>query len=179
MLLPQGAILRSVTTEILEMDERDRLDYAKWLLERQLHWIAAADTKAAGLVAAYVALAAIAATILDSHAGPPSVKVLFSIAGLASLPGLIYAMLVFYPRTSSDRSSLIYFAEIKTLGWPVFRERLDALTQNAVLEDLASQIEVNARIASAKHGHARNSMNCAVIALLVWLVAVSVSLVAS
>lgn len=150
--------------------------HLRWLLERQLHWIAAADTKAAGLLATYMAMTAIAATVLsESGSAPARGALLFAFSGVLAGPGVGFALSVFFPRTKANHASLIYFGEIAKLQASAeFVERLQSSDDEVVRLDLANQVHVNAVIAACKHRHVRVSMVFGGISLVLWLVALAV-----
>lgn len=151
------------------MEEESALAHLRWVLERQLHWIAAADVKAGGMIGAYMALAAIAATLLDSGSPPPQTKLLFLIAGTAMIPALGFAVAVFFPRDSAKRSSHIFFGEIAAMETDQYRDRARILTAGQVKDDLLNQIHINATIARCKHKYAKISIIWGSVALAVWL----------
>lgn len=151
------------------MEEDIKLAHLRWVLERQLHWIAAADVKAGGMIGAYMALAAIAATLLDSGSSPPQSKMLFLIAGAAMLPAFGFAMAVFFPRDSAERSSLIFFGEIASLAFDQYKSRGNAADSEQIKDDLLSQIHANAVIARSKHNYAKASIVWGTVALSVWV----------
>jgi len=157
------------------MDADTDLGHLRWVLERQLHWIAAADVKAGGLVAAFMALAGIAATILDSTTPPLAGKHLFALAALLMVPGLGFAMSVFFPRTEANNTSLIYFREIaKHDSAAEYLKRVEVADASVVHLDLVNQIHVNAVIANCKHRHVRYSMVFGGFSIAVWLAAICV-----
>lgn len=151
------------------MEEETKLAHLRWVLERQLHWIGAADVKAGGMIGAYMALAAIAATLLDSGSSPPQSKILFLIAGAAMLPAFGFAVAVFFPRDSAKRSSLIFFGEIGTMGFEQYKDRGKAANSDQIRDDLLSQIHINAVIARSKHRFAKLSIVWGAVALSVWV----------
>lgn len=151
------------------MEGESSLAHLRWLLERQLHWIGAADVKAGGMIGAYMALAAIAATLLDSGSPPPQAKLLFLIAGAAMLPALGFAVAVFFPRDSAQRSSLIFFGEIARLDLSQYKDRGRALALSQIQDDLLNQIHINATIARCKHKYAKISIVWGSAALAVWV----------
>ncbi|MGN7839470.1 Pycsar system effector family protein [Stenotrophomonas sp. 22385] len=151
------------------MEDESALTHLRWVMERQLHWISAADVKAGGMIGAYMALAAIAATLLDSANPPVQAKWLFGIAAAAMLPALCFAVAVFFPRDEAKRSSLLFFGEISGVDLDKFKERCKATTIDQVKDDLMNQIYINAVIARCKHKYAKISIVWGLVALAVWL----------
>jgi len=78
------------------MEQDQLIAHLRWVLERKLHWIGTADVKGGGLIGIYMALTAVAATLLDSAEPPASAKTLFILADLALLPVLALAVAVFF-----------------------------------------------------------------------------------
>ena len=157
------------------MDCESRVDHLRWLLERELNWVASADVKAGGLIAAYMALVAIAASILvDSPSPPFAAKILFCISGILMIPAFGFALSVFFPRTKANHDSLIFFGEIAKCTAAEFHERLQALDSQVIELDLANQIHVNAVVADCKHRHARGSIAFGAFSLAAGLIAVAI-----
>ena len=128
------------------------------------------------MVAVYVALAAVAATMLEGAPLAPAEKWLFGIATVVAVPGVISAILVFMPRTEAPYASLVFFGEISKLSsGEDFHGRLLATTEEDCIADLAYQVYVNASIATGKHAAVRASALFGALTLLVWLVAIAVS----
>ncbi|MBK0054711.1 Pycsar system effector family protein [Stenotrophomonas sp. S39] len=155
------------------MEQDELIAHLRWVLERQLHWIGTADVKAGGLIGIYMALTAVAATLLDSAEPSASAKALFILAGLALLPALALAVAVFFPRDSSQRRSSIFFGEIAATDLSKFIEA-GRLQNNAIVaDDLLGQIHINAKIATCKHAYAKNSIIFGAVSLALWLGAIA------
>ncbi len=153
------------------MEQDELIAHLRWVLERQLHWISAADVKAGGMIGAYMALAAIAATLLDSANPPAIAKLLFVVAGFTMIPALACAVAVFFPRVDATRSSCIYFGEIAQQDLAKFLARRQS--KGEVIDDLLAQIFINAKIATCKHKFAKNSILIGAASLAVWIGAVA------
>ncbi|WP_171956257.1 Pycsar system effector family protein [Stenotrophomonas maltophilia] len=161
------------------MDQDELIAHLRWVLERQLHWIGAADVKAGGMIGAYMALAAIAATLLDSASPPATAKLLFIFAAIAMVPALVCAVLVFFPRDASKRRSSIFFREIADLEIDRFMDAARRQTTSQVIDDLLGQIHINAGIASTKHDFAKHSIVFGAASLALWVLAVATFMVKS
>lgn len=158
------------------MNGPDRVQHLRWLLERQLAWIASADTKAAGLIAVYVALAAVAATLLDGAPLAVQEKWLFAIAGTAAVPGVIAAIVVFMPQIDAPHTSTVYFGGIGAFANAAeYHKAVAVMSEDELVLDLVQQVHVNALIASRKHASVRLSAIFGALTLLLWLVAIAVT----
>lgn len=155
------------------MEQDDLIAHLRWVLERQLHWIGAADVKAGGMIGVYMALAAIAATLLDSASPPASAKFLFLLAAMTLLPALACAVAVFFPRDASQRRSSIFFGEIAALEMDRFMDAARRQNADLVVEDLLGQIHINAKIALSKHSFAKISIIFGAASLAIWIAAVA------
>lgn len=153
------------------MEQDELIAHLRWVFERQLHWISAADVKAGGMIGAYMALAAIAATLLDSASPPATTKLLFVVAGITMIPALACAVAVFFPRIDAPRSSSIYFGEIAQQDATKFIERRQSKAD--ITQDLLGQIFINAQIATCKHKFAKISILTGAASLAVWIGAVA------
>lgn len=152
-----------------------RTAHARWLLERQLAWISSADTKAAGLAAAYVAVAAVAATLLGESQPLMAEIMLLALAATLSIVGMVFALIVFMPHVEAPHKSLIYFGGIASTEVDRFLPAMSELTEEQVLADLLRQVHVNAMIATAKHNSVQTSVRIGAIAILLWLVVITVT----
>lgn len=161
------------------MEQDELIAHLRWVLERQLHWIGAADVKAGGMIGAYMALAAIAATLLDSANPTAAAKLLFLFAAIAMIPALGCAVTVFFPRDASKRRSSIFFREIEALDIERFMDAARRQTASQVIDDLLGQIHINARIAASKHDFAKHSIKFGAVSLAIWIGAVATFMVKS
>lgn len=161
------------------MEQEERLSLLQWTLERQLHWINSADTKAGALIAVYVAATATAATLLNDVDPTALEKALILISGFSALPGVLLAIAVFFPRIEGPKDSVFFFGGIKALGPAPYAARIDGLTIPQALQDLAAQISVNAEIACGKHALVRLSMCWAAICMMVCAISILTAMAAT
>lgn len=142
-------------------DDKQRIDFAKWQLERTLHWITTADAKVGvamalvtamfgGLATAFAASDAVDRTawgyLAALSAGGTMVMAVFC-AGMAAIP-----------RTRGPLQSLIFFARIQEHSIDDYVDKVAQLTEKQLLDDLARQIHRNAEIAFDKHSWVRKSL---------------------
>lgn len=155
------------------MDDDRRFQLAQWTLERQLGWITAADAKAGFLIGMYLALAAVAVTLLESQQLSDTEKLLLCAATIVSLPSAVFAVLVFFPKTDGPKGSMFYFGGIVETGVEGYASQLRDLSDAAALNDISAQIVRNAEIAKHKHEKVACSVRFAALAVLVWIVALA------
>ena len=155
------------------MEQDEIIAHLRWVLERQLHWIGTADVKAGGMIGIYMALAAIAGSLLDSANPTASAKFLFILAALSLLPALAFAVGVFFPRDQAARRSFIFFGEIAALDVHRFIDTAKSQTKAGLIDDLLGQVHINAKIATSKHSFAKRSIIFGSVSLALWLAAVA------
>ena len=77
---------------------------------------------------------------------------------------------VFMPHTDgAAMRSVLYFGDIAATAVADYRQRLETITDDELLEDLASQIHRNAQILTDKFARVQLAMKYSGMALLVWL----------
>lgn len=143
------------------MDEKGRLEFGKWLLERQLGWISAADAKVAAVITLdTAALGGLAAAFSASQ--PPRSAwcyLAITLGAVGMIVALGCAALAAMPRTDGPPRSMIFFGRIKSdYSAPDFVVAFDARTPKEWIDDVATQIHRNAEIAAKKHHWTRRSI---------------------
>lgn len=160
------------------MVSKDRLALLQWTLERQLQWVSNADAKAGALVAIYIAIVAAASTALQGMTFTPLQLKLALISGFLVLPGLLYAIAVFFPRVDGPLASVFFFKGIRSYSAPDYASSIAALTEAAAIDDLVQQIYRNAEIATAKHNALRSSIGWAAACFVGSLIALLTAMAA-
>ena len=143
----------------------------RWLLERQIAWIAQADSKLAVLGPLPLAMLAISWTS-NTLGTDRSGLVDFS---LVSSTGLLCICLFFIksalsPRLDGPTHSDIYFGKIACRSDQEFIDSVDQLDEGSFRNDLLMQIHANARIAEAKHRNIGRAIISLALATPFWLV---------
>ncbi|MDC7806379.1 DUF5706 domain-containing protein [Luteimonas sp BLCC-B24] len=153
----------------------ERVGHLRWVLERQIHWISAADAKAGALIAVYIALFTVTLAALEATHPTPGIKALLALGGALMCVGLAMALCVFLPRTEYQYPSDIYFGGI--VKWDVlsFIDRAASLDAEAIAKDLVQQIYVNADIATVKHRYVKRSLLFGSLAMVFWLLGVAIA----
>ena len=92
------------------MNDTERLNHARWTLERQLTWIAAADAKVGVVVTLHVAmLGGLGAAYTAAVAKSSWVNGMAAAYAILALLSLICAAMALWPRTDGPKNSMIYF----------------------------------------------------------------------
>lgn len=143
------------------METNQKIEQAKWLLERGLGWIAAADAKVGVVMALDAGMigglaAAFTASEARSHTGWCYFMV-FSALGCLVIAMFCSAMAAI-PRLAGPPESMIYFGKVAERNGSDFVEAFTKLTDENFLSDLTTQIHRNAQIAQDKHRWVRKSL---------------------
>lgn len=157
------------------MQIADRLNHARWTLERQLTWIAAADAKVGVVIALHVAMVSgLGAAYTSANADRSAwVNVMTGAYAFFVVSSVICAVLALWPRTDGPKSSMVYFGCVAKGGCDHYVEDFREKDEAYFLADLAEQAHRNAEIAQAKISHVGWAMKVAFVGAIFWLVAVS------
>jgi hypothetical protein len=155
-------------------NETDQLELAKWTLDRNLHWISAAEVKTAVIAAANTAMLAALATSFG--AVEPSDRtgwpMLFSVlASLCLLAALICSGMSVLPRTDGPASSFVFFGRVAKHARPDYSDAFRNASTDAFLQDILDQTHRNAQIADTKFRWVRNAMWWSFLSILPWVLA--------
>jgi len=152
-------------------DNKQRIDHAKWLLERTLNWIATADVKVGVVMALDTAMFAGLATAYgasDANARTAWAILAIVVACGSLIAAVFCAAMAALPRITGPIASNIYFRRIAEKPLEEYNEAFCHLDEAAFLADLTTQIHRNAEIATAKHGWVRKSLIWSYVATLPW-----------
>tara|TARA_R110002124_G_scaffold279511_1_gene452119 strand:+ start:101 stop:565 length:465 start_codon:yes stop_codon:yes gene_type:complete len=146
----------------------------RWLLERQLSWIAAADGKLAILGPLPIAMLAVSLSSAQQR---------FSEISWADFPVLVSTLFLFLslfytkaaitPRLSGPVDSDIFFVRISSYTTEEFIERVRSKSNAEFEEDIMRQIHRNASIAKIKHANVAKSVMFLSIATPLWLLSIA------
>lgn len=154
-------------------DRFERIQIAQWILDKQLGWIAAADSKVAVIVALDTAVLATLATAYASAETPIAWASLTSITTGALVAIAIFcAAMSLFPRTDGPKQSLLFFSPVAKESRVDYTAALVACPLEKLHDDIAVQIHRNAEIAEAKHRWVRSSIGWSFLAAVPWVVAV-------
>lgn len=152
---------------------KDRLAEARWVFERQLAWISAAEVKVGVVVTIQVAMlaglgAAFAAANNKSAWALGSCTSCVLLAAIA----IFCAAMAVKPRTSGPAKSLLFFGKVQLLSEPDYGDRFKSATDEELLDDWCAQIHRNAEIASAKHNWVGKAVLVSFMSAVPWLSAI-------
>lgn len=139
----------------------EKIDFLKWVLERNINFISTADSKTGYLITINMAMLAglAAAYTLSDKTQYTIVFLIFSIPTLILSTLSIYcAAISVWPRTSGPNDSLIFFASISNLNPTEYLQKINGARLDDLINDLSRQIHRNAEIAKEKYKWVRKSV---------------------
>lgn len=156
------------------MNDTERLNHARWTLERQLSWVAAADAKVGVVITLHVAmLAGLGAAYTAASAKSACVNGMAGMYAILALWSLIYAAMALWPRTDGPKSSMVYFGCIAKGRCEDYVEAFEKKSDVDFLKDLVEQVHRNAEIAQKKISCIGTAMKVAFGGAFFWVVAVA------
>lgn len=158
------------------VDDSERFEFAKWVLERNLGWIAAAEVKIGVIVALDMAMGGTLATAFSAApTGELSVSAcITTITSVACVVlALFFAAMSILPRVNGPASSYIFFAEIAKQTPKDFAQGFRDASTDDVFQDCLDQIHRNAEIANIKFKWVRRSTIASVLAVPIWITALT------
>ncbi len=152
---------------------KDRLVEARWIFERQLAWITAAEVKVGVVVTIQVAMlaglgAAFAAATKKSTWALGSCTACVILAAVA----IGCAAMALKPRIGGPDRSLLFFGKVRALSGPDYIQSLQVVTDETLLADYSAQIYRNAEIANDKHDWVGKSVMISFLSAIPWLAAI-------
>lgn len=156
-------------------DDKQRIEYAKWLFERTLGWIATADVKVGVAMALDTAMLGGLATAFAAS-DPQQRTAWCYLALLAAVAAMVIAMfcaaMAAIPRMLGPVKSMIFFARIKEKSVADYVDQFALLSERDLLTDLTTQIHRNAEIATEKHRWVRKSLIASFLGVVPWGMAI-------
>ena len=152
-----------------------RLEHAKWVLERNLGWIAAAEVKAGTVSAFDTALLGVLVALYAEHGWSVNrnAQILSFAATTFFLLMAIYCVAAcIIPRTTGPGRSLIYFGCVKAQALSDYDIALRSASEEQLLNDCIAQIHRNAEIACEKYDWARAATLWTLVGAISWALAV-------
>lgn len=159
--------------------DKERLQVAQWVLERNLAWITAAEVKVGVIVAIDTAmLGGLGAAFSASDAAVRTAWAYVWVVGatVALAGGLFCAAMAVLPRVNGPAKSLVFFGRIGKLDEAGYVEQFKKAADGQLLEDWAAQIHRNGQIACEKFAWVRTSMFWSFLSVLPWFLAIIVLL---
>jgi len=142
-------------------------------LQRQLHWIGAADAKVGPVFAIDTAmLAVLSALIPERQAWSIFPAIVAALSGLLLLGSIIALAVATFPRTKGPKGSVLFFGGISDYDEEEFIRRITMAPTEDMRRDYARQIYRNAQIATAKYRFVKFAMIGTFSAVIPWLLAI-------
>ncbi len=139
-------------------------------LARLIDFIKAADAKIPPILAINTAMLGVFVSLIPKSAQWTLLMgILTVIAVVPILLSLISLCLATFPRTQGHKGSLLYFEGIKSHEPKKYLQKIQELSENELLEDLANQCHRNSEIASAKYSYIKFAMGSLFISIIPWL----------
>ena len=161
--------------ERIEM-AHERLNNARWTLERQLAWIASADIKVGLVFTLNIAmLGGLGAAYTASAEKSAWVNVMAVGYGLCAFGALLCSAKVLMPYLSGPRAaSLVFFCRISERSCEDYVDAYSKTTNDEFLNDIATQIHRNAEIATQKYGSVGKAILFTVLGAAPWVTAIAI-----
>lgn len=154
-------------------NDQERLSFAQWILERNLHWVGAAEVKTGVIVALNTAMLGGLAAAFSAAGERTAWANFFSIASAACLLiALFCAAMSVLPRTDGPPTSFVFFGKIVKNSRADYVDSFKRASSAAFLDDCLEQIHRNAEIACDKFRWVRNAMMWSFVAVLPWVAAI-------
>jgi hypothetical protein len=157
---------------LMAMDDTDRLRHANWILERNLHWIAAAEVKMGAIIAIDTAMLGYlmsSFTAVASNARTAFAYLYSGLAGLFLSLAILHCAMTVIPRLTGPAASMIFFGRVKELKYPDYRAKFLNADAAEHLDDCLAQVHRNAEIAFTKHRLIRIATLWSIAAIMPWV----------
>ncbi len=155
-------------------DDQERLSFAQWILEKNLHWVSAAEVKTGVIVALNTAMLGGLAAAFGAVTERSAWANLFSVTSAACLLIAIFcAAMSVLPRTEGPPTSFVFFGKIVKDSRADYVDSFKRADNTAFLNDCLEQIHRNAEIACDKFRWVRNAMMWSFVAVLPWVAAIA------
>ena len=143
------------------------------VLNRQLSWIGAADTRI-GLIlpVATVMLSVLAALSPDACDWTKLSAIPSAISAILLCSSIVFVAIGSFPRTSGPKGSVIYFGGIASRDSKQYLETINSLSEETLLEDLTNQCHRNAQIAEHKFSWVKKGMIALFLSVVPWVLSV-------
>lgn len=139
------------------------------LLDRQLEWVRAAESRIQLIVplgSALFASVAIKYSELEKATNAVQGAAWLCLVFLAA--SIAFCTVAMFPRTNGPAQSSIFFGGIAALSADEYQQKLKSLSEEDYFADLVSQIHVNAQISSQKYTWIGRSMAFLIISFAPW-----------
>lgn len=150
-----------------------KVDQVESVLNRQIAWIAAADSRLSlvlPLSTAMLGALAVYAPTPNAWTLVTGIPASFAIFFLSL--SILFCALAFFPRTTGTKGSVIFFEGISSRSLEQYQSTLTTIADTEYLADLIQQCHINAAIASTKFAWVKRGMGSLFISVIPWAYAV-------
>lgn len=155
--------------------DKERLQTAQWVLERNLAWIAAAEVKVGVIVAIDTSMLGGLGAAFSAADGVARTAWawLFTIGAVIALGSALFcAAMAMLPSVNGPAKSLLFFGRVGPCANVDYVESFKKATDAGFLEDWTAQIHRNAQIACDKFSWVRKSMWSSFLSVMPWFAAI-------
>lgn len=161
----------------IALNVHEKLEFAKWVLERNLQWVAAAEVKAGAITTLGVAMLGGMAAALGAAHAKSSMLIFWAVLASATLfIALVHIGFTILPRLAGPKRSMIFFGLVAKTPRAEYARELLTASKEELLADLMDQIHRNAEIATQKHRLVRRAAIWSLISVPSWLGALYLAL---
>lgn len=154
----------------------NKIKQAEDNLQRKLDWVSRHDTRIAFVAGILIAMLGVLANAgASTTAWYWYIYAIFGISAGLLFTGLILIYFSQYPKTESQNSSLIFFGTIAGMKCDEFKKKFKNMTEEEYLNDLLSQIHINADILNKKFSYLKWSLVLLAVSIIPWLSAIYLS----
>jgi hypothetical protein len=142
------------------------------VLQHQLDWIRAVDSKTPVVIGMATAMLAVTGAVSPAPGNLTwGTGLLMAVGGLPLLVAIAWSAAATFPQTSGPRGSMIFFGGIASLTYGEYSKAVSDRSDAQYLADLNAQCYRNAEIATAKYKAVRKAMAWLFLSTPLWLVA--------
>ena len=137
----------------------DKIENIKYVLDKQIYWINAADSKTIPILGINTFLLGGVVAMLPRIQTWDHFLVINCILGTVPLMlSLFFLFFTISPKTKCFHKSIIYFGTIVDFTKDEYIEKICKINDNDYISDLSNQCYINAKIANSKHINLRYSI---------------------
>jgi hypothetical protein len=155
------------------MDKGDQIRILEKILDLQIIWINAADTKASPMLTLDTGMLAVLVALVPVPSRWTIPTAIFTVlATLPLLTSLLCLALAAIPRTKGPKQSIIFFGGIASFDESQYASVLSGLTVDGYIEDLVRQSHKTGEIAALKYSWITWAAKSHFLSILPWLAAI-------
>ena len=151
----------------------DKVKALENILDLQLGWVRAADTRLAFVISLATAmLTALAALAPDSSKWTILSGIFCTISAILIICSIVFSTLAFFPRTKGPKGSCVFFGGINDREQEQYLKALLELSEEDYISDLSNQCHRNAQIAHKKYSWAQKATALLLLVICPWLISI-------